>query len=168
MKTMNATRDAGTGTGTVWDIRGTTGTAGHVPAARNHTAAYTFTSATWGDALAASAIRERPTAARAPAASFLGRVMKRKMAQWTAAYLGGAWAVIQLIDVLAGTWAVPALIQQLAFLVLGLGIMPTLVVAWYHGEKGRQEVCPTECTLIAASIMASVAAVWMFCLGRIA
>ena len=169
MSQINLTRDAGTGTGTVWDIRGTTGMAGRGTPEALPAATFTFTSSVWGVPVDASAIRgAEASAAVAPQhASLADRIMERKVAQWTVAYLAGAWLVLQLIDVLADVWALSILIQQLVSLVLGLGIMPALVVAWYHGEKGKQEVCGTECALMAATIMASVSAVWLFCLASI-
>lgn len=170
MSQINLTRDAGTGTGTVWDIRGTTGMAGRGAPEGLPAATFTFTSSVWGVPVDTSAVRESAAAGMATPrrASLAERIMERKLAQWTAAYLAGAWLVLQLIDVLADIWALSTLVQQLVSLVLGLGIMPALVVAWYHGEKGRQEVCSTECALMAASIMASVSAIWMFCLAAIA
>lgn len=169
MSQINTTRDAGTGRGTVWDIQGAPGSAAPGHAAARPVAAFTFTSATWsapaGVALRRDETEEDAVPERAP--SLLDRVMERKVAQWTAAYLAGAWLTLQLMDVLADIWDLSVVVQQIVSLVLGLGVMPALVVAWYHGEKGRQEVCSAECTLIAASIMASMAAIWMFCLTAV-
>lgn len=170
MSQVNLTRDAGTGIGTVWDIRGTTGMAGRGTPEGLPATTFTFASSVWSVPVDATAIRGAEASAEVAQrqASLADRIMERKVAQWTAAYLAGAWVVLQLIEVLADIWGLSVLIQQLVSLVLGLGIMPALVVAWYHGEKGRQEVCTTECALMAATIMASVAALWFFGLASIA
>ena len=62
--------------------------------------------------------------------------------QWTVAYLAIAWVVLQLMDILAEIWSWSVFFQQVVSLVLAFGTLPVLVVAWFHGEKGRQEICP--------------------------
>lgn len=174
MRPTTTTRDAGSGTGILWEMRGAATQRG--PGSRAGDLAdgpaCTFTCAAWSGPAEAYALRREPDpragTAEAPGAPLLRRILQRKLAQWTGAYLAGVWLALQLLNVLAPMWELSPMVQQLVFLVLGLGLMPTTVVAWYHGEKGRQEVCGTECTLIAASIMASVAAIWMFCLASIA
>lgn len=163
MSQINTTRDAGTGQGTLWNIRGGTAPAGLGPRIESGAAALTVTSASRGEL---SGRWSRPAAPR-PMDSLVCRAMDRKLVQWTAAYLTGAWLVLQFIDVLAEIWSVSMVLQQVVSLVLGLGVLPALVVAWYHGEKGRQEICSTECALVAATIMASVVAIWMFCLTTV-
>jgi len=98
----------------------------------------------------------------------LQRLRERKVVQWTAGYIGMSWVVLQLMDVLGELWAWSIVAQQAVSLLLGFGILPALVVAWFHGEKGRQDICPMEATIVAASIMGSVFAVWSFCLGATA
>jgi hypothetical protein len=97
--------------------------------------------------------------------SFVRHLKERKLVQWTAGYIAMAWVMLQLMDVLSETWGWPRVAQQAVSLLLGYGILPALVVAWFHGEKGRQEICAMEATIVAVSIMGSVFAVWSFCLG---
>lgn len=163
MSQINTTRDAGTGQGTRWNIRGGTAQTGLGSRIESGAAALTVTSASRGEL---SGRWSRP-ATPPPLDSLARRAMDRKLVQWTAAYLTGAWLVLQFIDVLAEIWSFSMVLQQVTSLVLGFGVLPALVVAWYHGEKGRQEICSTECALVAATIMASVVAIWMFCLTTV-
>ena len=74
---------------------------------------------------------------------------ERKIVQWSVAYLAGAWVVMQLVDVLGGRWGISDSIARLIDLVLILGFFITLVLAWYHGEQGRQRVSGIELLIIA-------------------
>jgi hypothetical protein len=99
--------------------------------------------------------------------SLLDRLRERKIVQWTVAYFALAWLVLQLMDVLSEIWGWSIKFQQVVSLLLGFGVLPMLVVAWFHGEKGHQDICPMEAAIVAATIMGSVFAVWSFCLGSI-
>ncbi|MFC1574755.1 tetratricopeptide repeat protein [Gemmatimonadota bacterium] len=82
-------------------------------------------------------------------APFLQRLKERKLAQWALAYLAGAFVVFQLLDALETPLGLTASLQQGILLVVGLGFLVTLVLAWYHGERGRQRVSGPELLIIA-------------------
>lgn len=121
-----------------------------------------------GSSDGAEAVHLRLPVAGAKRESLVERLQKRKMVQWTAAYLAMAWVVLQLVQILSEAWAWPMVVQQAGSLVLGLGTLPTLVIAWFHGEKGRQDVCACEAVIVAALIMGSVFVIWSFCVGGVA
>jgi adenylate cyclase len=81
--------------------------------------------------------------------AILDRLKQRKLVQWALAYLAGAWFVMQLVDVLGGRWGVTEYMARVVDLVLVVGLFVTLVVAWYHGEKGRQRVSGPELLILA-------------------
>lgn len=99
--------------------------------------------------------------------SLLDRLRERKIVQWTVAYLALAWLVLQLMDVLSEIWGWSVKFQQAVSLLLGFGVLPMLVISWFHGEKGHQDICPMEAAIVAATIMGTVFVVWSFCLGSI-
>lgn len=105
---------------------------------------------------------ERPPRRR-PRSGLLERLKKRKIVQWVLAYLALVWMVLQLNDVLGEIWSVPLTMQKAVSLALGLGVLPALVVAWYHGEKGRQRVCCTEVCLLGLLVAGAAATVWYVC-----
>ncbi len=164
MNAQNITHDKITPGLTVRDIRSARRTVAHGPTVKAEGAALTFTSAGW-NTVPAPEVRLDSGDGSGRKRDLRDRLMDRKLVQWILAYLGIAWLMLQLNDVLSEIWGWPAQFQQAVSLILGLGAVPALVVAWYHGEKGRQEICRTECALVAASIMASVVVVWSFGLG---
>lgn len=102
-----------------------------------------------------------------PCTSLLERFRQRKIVQWTLAYLAMGWLVLQLMDILGEMWSWSVLFQQVVSLVLGFGLLPMLVLAWFHGEKGRQEICPLEAALMAATIMGAAFAIWTISMGLV-
>jgi len=87
---------------------------------------------------------------------------ERKLVQWALAYLAGAWLVIQVLDALADAWTIPVALLRGMQVLMALGLPLVLVLAWYHGEKGRQRVSGPELLMIAAllGIAAVVTGIW--------
>jgi TolB-like protein/tetratricopeptide (TPR) repeat protein len=86
----------------------------------------------------------------------LRQLRRRKLVQWALAYLAAAWLLLQLLDLLGGTYGWPAGVMRGIPVVLAGGVLVVLVLAWYHGEKGRQRVTLAELGLLVV-IAASVA-----------
>src|SRR3546814_2639943 len=80
---------------------------------------------------------------------FLQRLRQRKLVQWSLAYLAGAWVLLQVLALAAESFGWPALAMRIAFGIITLGFVITLVPAWYHGERGVQKVGGTELLLLA-------------------
>jgi len=99
--------------------------------------------------------------------SLLDRLRERKIVQWTLGYLAIAWVVLQLMDILAEIWSWSVFLQQVVSLALAFGVLPMLVVAWFHGERGRQEVCPLEAALMAATLTGVTFAIWRISTGLV-
>lgn len=78
-----------------------------------------------------------------------GTFKERRIVQWGLAYLGTAWLAIQVLDALADPWNVPASIQRGFTVLLAVGFFGALIVAWFHGEKGRQRVSGAELLILA-------------------
>ena len=86
-------------------------------------------------------------------ASPLDRLKDRKLGQWALAYVAGAWVVTQLLDVMASPLGLSGTFQRAVLALLAIGFFLTLILAWYHGEQGRQRVSGPE-LLILASLLA--------------
>jgi TolB-like protein len=80
--------------------------------------------------------------------SFFDDLKQRKIFQWAVAYLAGAWLLMQLIDVLGARWGVSDSAARIMDIVLIVGFFVTLVVAWYHGDQGKQRVSGPELLII--------------------
>jgi TolB-like protein/Tfp pilus assembly protein PilF len=77
------------------------------------------------------------------------RLKERRVAQWGLAYLGAAWLGFQILDALREPWNIPDGFTRAITVLLVLGFLVTLVLAWYHGEKGRQRVSGPELLILA-------------------
>jgi TolB-like protein/Flp pilus assembly protein TadD len=86
------------------------------------------------------------------------QLKRRKIVQWALAYLAGAWVTLQLVAILAGQFGWPEFAQRGITIVLLTGFFITLVVAWYHGEQGRQRVSGPELLMVAALLVLAGAA----------
>jgi len=83
------------------------------------------------------------------AAGLVESMRDRKMVQWALAYLTGAWVALQTLDLLEGPWGLGTDTVRTFQVLLAGGLPLTLVLAWYHGERGRQRVSGTELVIIA-------------------
>lgn len=87
------------------------------------------------------------------------RLRERKLVQWAIAYLAGAWVLLQVLDLVGNRFGWPdALLRALIVLAVA-GFFATLVVAWYHGEKGNQRVSGPEVLMLGALLVMAGAAV---------
>ena len=80
---------------------------------------------------------------------FLQRLKQGKLVQWTLAYVAAAFALLQGIDIVAQRFGWPEQTMRLVIIGLSLGFFVTLVLAWYHGERGAQRVTGTELVILA-------------------
>ncbi len=76
------------------------------------------------------------------------RLRRRKVVQWGVAYAAGAWGLLQGIQYVVGTFRWSPSIQPIATLTLLVGLPIVLVLAWYHGDRGRQRVSFTELSIL--------------------
>jgi TolB-like protein len=88
-----------------------------------------------------------------PEPSLLERLKQRKIIQWAFAYLAGAFVVFQGVEVMAEPWGISPTLQRSIHVLLLIGLFITLVLAWYHGEKGQQRVSGPELLMVAALLV---------------
>jgi serine/threonine-protein kinase len=92
-------------------------------------------------------------------ASLLERLKERKLVQWAIAYLAGAWVLFEVSDAVGGRLGWPDVLYRGLLVVLAVGFFVTLVLAWYHGEKGRQRVSGPELLMVATLFVIAAGAV---------
>lgn len=85
----------------------------------------------------------------------LQRLKERKIVQWIVAYLAGGWVLVEATSVVVDQFHWPAIIGQAVTVLVFFGFFVTLILAWYHGEKGRQRVSGPELLLVAAVLLAA-------------
>ena len=95
-------------------------------------------------------------------AEFLARLKQRKLVQWALAYIAAAFALIQVLDVIAQRFGWPDQVEKLLILALAVGFLVVLVLAWYHGERGAQKVSGTEIVILALLLAIGGGLLWRF------
>ena len=91
---------------------------------------------------------------------FLSRLRARKIVQWALAYIAASFALIQVLDIVGQRFGWPEPVIRFAIVALGVGFFVTLVLAWYHGERGRQRVGGTELLILALLLGIGGFAIW--------
>jgi TolB-like protein/Flp pilus assembly protein TadD len=74
----------------------------------------------------------------------LEQIKNGKVVQWVVAYLATAWVALQVAEFLWGLYGWPPRVLRLMPVLMAVGLLVVLVLAWYHGEKGRQRVSAVE------------------------
>jgi len=93
---------------------------------------------------------------------FFRRLKQRKLVQWTLAYVAAAFALLQGIDIVAQRFGWPEQTMRFVIIVLSVGLFVTLVLAWYHGERGAQRVTGTELLILALLLAIGGGLLWRF------
>src|SRR5262252_337221 len=93
---------------------------------------------------------------------FLQRLKQRKLVQWAVAYVAAAFALLQGIDIVAQQFGWPEGVRRGITLALVVGFLVTLVLAWYHGERGAQRVTGTELLIIGLVLALGGGSLWRF------
>ena len=78
----------------------------------------------------------------------LERFKRRKLVQWALAYLAVAWVLYEALQGIGEPWGVTSATLRALQVILGGGFVLTLVLAWYHGERGRQTITAPELIII--------------------
>ena len=90
------------------------------------------------------------------------KLRRRKVAQWGIAYAAGAWGLLQGLEYVTDTFGWPPQFQQLATLALLVGLPIVLVIAWYHGDQGRQRVTAAELAILTLLFLVGGGIFWRY------
>src|SRR6476660_6208338 len=96
---------------------------------------------------------------------FFQRLKQRKLVQWAIAYVAAAFALLQGIDIVAQQFGWPEGVRRGITLALIVGFFVTLVLAWYHGERGAQRISGTELLILALLLAVGGGFLWRFATG---
>lgn len=83
-------------------------------------------------------------------------LLNRKVFRWTLAYLAVAWATLEAFGFLADLFGWGETVVRVVAVLLAAGLPAAVVVAWYHGERGRQRVTRTEAALLSGIAVVGV------------
>src|SRR5205085_5829833 len=93
---------------------------------------------------------------------FFQRLKQRKLVQWAIAYVAAAFALLQGIDIVAQQFDWPEGVRRGITLALVVGFFVTLILAWYHGERGAQRVTGAELLIIGLVLAVGGGFLWRF------
>ena len=91
---------------------------------------------------------------------FFARLKQRKLVQWAIAYVAFSFALIQVLDVVAQRFGWPDSVERLLIIAICVGFFVTLLLAWYHGDQGRQRASGTELLLVALVLAVGGGFLW--------
>jgi len=87
-------------------------------------------------------------------------IKQRKIATWTAAYLAAAWVLVQVVALVGDQFDWSPAIGRALTILLAFGVPIVLILAWQHGERGRQRATPLELILVAALLFTGITVAW--------
>lgn len=90
------------------------------------------------------------------------KLRQRKVVQWGLAYAAGSWGFLQVLEYLSETYDWSAKPRMLAVPALLLGLPIALVIAWYHGDRGHQNVTRAEFVILAALLLLGGGLIWRY------
>jgi len=93
---------------------------------------------------------------------FIQRLRERKLVQWALAYAAAAFALLQGFDIVGQQFDWSEGVRRGITIALGVGFVVTLVLAWYHGEKGAQRVTTRELLALALVLVLGGGVMWHF------
>ena len=85
--------------------------------------------------------------------NFFAEIKERKIRKWIAIYLSTAITIMGVTHLLSLRYKLPDFIFDTVFFSLLLGILGTIVFAWFHGKEGEQKIKVTE--IVLQSILAT-------------
>jgi TolB-like protein len=89
------------------------------------------------------------------------RIQARKIVQWAIAYLAVASVIVGVASDLAQGFVWAGMALRVAVTFLAVGFFGAVIVAWYHGEKGRQHVGRVEGALLFCVFVVATSAAWL-------
>ncbi len=89
--------------------------------------------------------------------SVLKEINKRRLLPWAGAYLAAGFIALEGVDQLVSHEILSELAYRIALVFYVFGIPGSLLLAWFHGEKGTQKPLPIEFWLHGALLVIALA-----------
>ena len=90
------------------------------------------------------------------------KLSRRKVVQWGLAYAAGAWAVLEVIGFAADAFHWPGVIKPFSMLILAIGLPVAMTLAWYHGDRGEQNVTRVELAVLTLLLSLGGGVLWLY------
>lgn len=90
--------------------------------------------------------------------SLIDKLKQRKIIQWSLGYIAAAWVIAQVAELLGDPWGIPPGWIRMLHLFLVAGLPITLILSWFHGERGGQRIPGLEVGSVVVVLMLAGAA----------
>ena len=90
------------------------------------------------------------------------RLRRRKVVQWGLAYAAGAWGLLQVLQFLVDAFEWSSRVLQVGTVAAALGLPVVLVLAWYHGDRGAQNVSRAELAIVTLLFLLGGVLYWRY------
>jgi TolB-like protein len=87
-----------------------------------------------------------------PAEPLWVALRRRKVVQWGLGYVAVAWGLLQGLEFAVDTFDWPTVYTRLGAIVALFGMPVTIVLAWFHGDRGDQRASRLEIAILASLI----------------
>jgi hypothetical protein len=67
---------------------------------------------------------------------------------------------LQVVGMAGEGYGWPPLVMRVAFGIALIGFIATLILAWYHGERGEQKATGTELLILTALLAVGGGVIW--------
>lgn len=74
----------------------------------------------------------------------LKRIEESRIAQWVIAYLAGSWVLLQVLEFLWEVFELPLALLQTTLIIVGIGLLIVIVVAWSSGGKSKADTSSSK------------------------
>jgi TolB-like protein len=88
--------------------------------------------------------------------SVFENLRRRRVFPWLGAYIAGGFLALEGVDQLVGNEILPGVAYRIALVFYLFGFPGTLILAWFHGEKGAQKPPKIEIWLQSVMLVAAL------------
>jgi adenylate cyclase len=88
------------------------------------------------------------------------QLRRRRVVQWAIAYVAAGWGLLQGLGYVGAAFHWPEQLQRFAIVAFFAGLPIALVVAWYHGDRGRQKVGGAEFAILISLLLLGGGMFW--------
>lgn len=78
----------------------------------------------------------------------LQQLREKHLVRTAVVYVGGAWLLLEATGFFVDTYSLSRNVIDVVLLLIVLGFPAALIVSWFHGEKGRQDLARVEAALL--------------------
>lgn len=82
--------------------------------------------------------------------SLWSELKQRRITQIALSYAAAGWIVLAVVDQVVDREVLPSVVYEVALALFLFGIVASLIVGWYHGEKGEQKAPVIEIVMLSA------------------